>query len=122
MLNSVAASSARTRDELIAELPRHPMFESARRYREGDLAAYDPPLLRDFLSTRRVLRRADAPWGLAAPDPAVERLLSLMKAHNATHSSFCRTIRSTCSCSPFPSYRPIRPPKPRWRWCGACSR
>lgn len=85
VLNSVAASAARTRDELIAELARHPMFESARRYRESDLAGYDPPLLQSFLSTRRVLRRPEAPWGLAASDPAVERLLSLMKASQATH-------------------------------------
>jgi hypothetical protein len=41
--------------------------------------------LRDFLSTRRVLRRPEAPWGLVATDPAVERLMSLMKASNATH-------------------------------------
>lgn len=85
VLNSVAASAARTRDELIAELARHPMFESARRYRESDLAGYDPPLLRDFLSTRRVLRRPEAPWGLAATDPAVERMVSLMTARHATH-------------------------------------
>jgi len=85
VLNSVAASSARTRDELIAELVRHPMFESARRYRESDLAAYDPALLRDFLSARRLLRRPDAPWGLAASDPAVERMVSLMRASHATH-------------------------------------
>jgi multisubunit Na+/H+ antiporter MnhG subunit len=85
VLDSVAASAARTRDQLIAELARHPMFESARRYREGELAAYDPPLLRDFLSTRRVLRRAEAPWGLTASDPAVERAVSLMAANSATH-------------------------------------
>jgi hypothetical protein len=60
VLHSVAASPARTRDQLIAELARHPIFESARRYRENELAAYDPPMLRDFLSTRRVLRRAEA--------------------------------------------------------------
>lgn len=85
VLNSVAASPAQTRDALIAELARHPIFESARRYREGELAAYDPALLRDFLSTRRVLRRPDAPWGLVASDPAAERLVSLMKANQATH-------------------------------------
>ena len=85
VLNSVAASVARSRDELIAELTRHPMFESARRYRESDLGAYDPPLLRNFLLTRRVLRRPEAPWGLAASDSAVERVVSLMKANNATH-------------------------------------
>ena len=85
VLNSVAASAARTRDQLISELARQPMFESARRYREAELADYDPHLLRGFLSTRRVLRRPEAPWGLEATDPAVERLLSLMKANNATH-------------------------------------
>jgi hypothetical protein len=85
VLNSVAASPARTRDQLIAELVRHPIFESARRYRESELAAYDPPLLRDFLSTPRVLRRTEAPWGLASSDPAVERVVSLMAANSATH-------------------------------------
>jgi len=86
VLNAVAASPARTRDQLIAELSRHPIFESARRFREPDLLAYDPRLLPDFLSTRRVLRRAEVPWGAVASDPAVERLLSLMAAHNATHA------------------------------------
>jgi hypothetical protein len=85
VLNAVAASPARTRDELMAELSSHPIFESARRFREPDLPAYDPQLLRDFLSTRRVLRRAEVPWGGVASDPAVERLSSLMAANNATH-------------------------------------
>jgi hypothetical protein len=85
VLNSVAASPARTRDQLITELTRHPIFESARRYREGELGPYDPALLRDFLSTRRVLRRAEAPWGLVSSDPAVERAVSLMLANTATH-------------------------------------
>jgi len=85
VLNSVAASPAQTRDQLIAELTRHPIFESARRYREGDLAPYDPPLLRDFLSTRHVLRLSDAPWGLTWTDPAVERMVSLLTANSATH-------------------------------------
>jgi hypothetical protein len=85
VLNSVAASPARTRDALIAELARHPIFESARRYRESELQAYDPSLLRDFLSARRVLRRPDAPWGLTLSDPAVERVMSLLAANSATH-------------------------------------
>lgn len=85
VLNSVAASPAATRDQLIAELARHPLFESARRLRETELAAYDPPLLRDFLISRRVLRRPHAPWGLLPTDPAAERMLSLMAANNATH-------------------------------------
>jgi hypothetical protein len=85
VLNSIAASPCRTRDQLIAELARHPIFESARRYREGELVAYDPVLLRDFLSTRQVLRRTEAPWGLTSSDPAVERVLSLLAANSATH-------------------------------------
>jgi hypothetical protein len=85
VLNSVAASTAATRDQLIFELARHPIFESARRFREGELAAYDPPLLREFLSVRRVLRRPEAPWGFTPTDPAVERMLSLMAATSATH-------------------------------------
>ena len=85
VLSSVAISSATTRDQLIAELLRHPLFESARRYREDDLAAYDPLLLRNRLATHRVLRRSDAPWGHPPGDPAVERLVSLMAAGNATH-------------------------------------
>ena len=85
VLSSVAGSAATTRDQLIAELARHPIFESARRFREDDLAAWDPPLLRDFLKARRVLRRPEAPWGLTPADPAVERMVSLMAANSATH-------------------------------------
>src|SRR5262249_14484993 len=85
VLNSVAASPAATRQQLMAELSHHPIFESARRFREAALAAYDPPLLRDFLATRRVLGRPEARWGLAANDAAADRMVSLMPAHNATH-------------------------------------
>jgi len=85
VLNSVAASPAATRDELISELARHPIFESARRFREAELAAYDPPRLRDFLFAQRLLRRSEAPWGLGPADPAVERVTSLMAANSATH-------------------------------------
>ena len=41
--------------------------------------------MRDFLSTRQVLRRTEAPWGLTMSDPAVERVLSLLAANGATH-------------------------------------
>lgn len=85
LLNSVAASAAQGRDSLIAELARHPLFASARRLREVDLVDYDPPLLRDLLARRSLLRRADAPWGLPPTDPAVERIVSLLAAHSATH-------------------------------------
>jgi hypothetical protein len=85
VLNSAALSRARTRNELIAELARHPIFEHAQRYREVELANYDPPLLRNFFTTQRVLRRSDAPWGYQPDDPAVERVLSLITASSATH-------------------------------------
>jgi len=85
LLTTATLSGARTREQLIAQLSRHPLFEGARRHREDDLAAYDPPLLRDLLSTRRVLRRAEAPWGLAPSDPAVERVVALLDADAATH-------------------------------------
>jgi hypothetical protein len=85
VLNSVAASAAQNRAQLLAELARHPMFESAQRASEEQLAAYDPPVLRDFLSVQRVLRLSEHPWGLASTDPAVERMASLMMAHSATH-------------------------------------
>ena len=86
ILNSVAASPAQARDQLIAELAHHPIFESARRYREDDLTHYDPGLLRGLLSTRQVLRQPDAPWGLTSTDPAVERMVSLLTANSATHA------------------------------------
>jgi hypothetical protein len=85
VLNAVAASAAGSRTALLAELAHHPMFESAERLSEDQLAAYDPPVLRGFLSTRRVLRRSEQPWGLASVDPAVERMVSLMTARGATH-------------------------------------
>jgi hypothetical protein len=85
ILSSVARSAAATRNTLMAELAHHPIFASARRHREDELADYDPPLLRDFLSKNQLLRQAEAPWGLAMTDPAVERLVSLMRAGSATH-------------------------------------
>jgi len=85
MLNSIAVSKAATREELLAELLRQPLFESARRFSAADLVAWDPPLLRDLLASRPVLRRADAPWGLSPADPAVERIKSLLASHSATH-------------------------------------
>jgi hypothetical protein len=85
MLNSVAASTAATRVLLLSELLRQPLFESARRFRAADLTAWDPPLLRDLLASKPVLRRADAPWGFASTDPAVERVKSLLATHSATH-------------------------------------
>ena len=85
VLNSVAASAARTRDQLISELARQPMFESARRYREAELADYDPPSVARLPVDAAGVATSRGAVGLAATDPAVERLLSLMKANNATH-------------------------------------
>lgn len=85
VLNALAASPAATRQEWIAELARHPIFEGARWLRESDLLSYDPPLLRGLLAARPVLRRSDAPWGLVPTDAAAERMVSLMAAHHASH-------------------------------------
>src|SRR5436190_3205622 len=85
MLNSIAVSPAMSREHLITELMRQPLFESARRFRAAELAPYDPALLRDLLASRPVLRRAAAPWGFAPSDPAVERIRSLLAANSATH-------------------------------------
>jgi len=85
VLNALAASPAITRDQWIAELTRHPVFEGARWLREDELLSYDPSLLRHLLAARPVLRRSDAPWGLVPSDPAVERIVSLMAAHHASH-------------------------------------
>ena len=102
VLNALAASPAITRQEWIAELARHPIFEGARWLREGDLSPFDPPLLCGLLAARPVLRRCDAPWGLAPTDPAAERMISLMAVHHATHVIVLATTRSTSSCWRFP--------------------
>ena len=69
VLDSVAAFPATTRDQLLAELARHPIFESARRFREADLAAYDPPLLRDFLRLAAGAAPAGGAMGIDADRP-----------------------------------------------------
>jgi hypothetical protein len=79
------AKPLRAREQRMAEQLGNQLFESAQRLREADLSAYDPLLLRNRLSTHRVLRRSDAPWGHPPADPAVERLVSLLAAGNATH-------------------------------------
>ena len=81
----------------MAELARHPMFESAERVSEDQLAAYDPPVLRGFLATCRMLRRSEQPWGLASSDPAVERMMSLMTSRGATHLVILSHDRSISS-------------------------
>jgi hypothetical protein len=113
------ASPARTRDALIAELARHPMFESARRYRESELLAYDPALLRDFLSSVRVLRRPDAPWGLTLSDPAVERVAPPQAASSATHLIVLSHDPIDVIALAVPVISADPPRKRRWPWCAA---
>ncbi len=100
VLNSVAASPARTRDALIAELARHPIFESARRYRESELGAYDPPLLRNFLSDcarAAPPRRAVGPFivrsGRRARDVAAGR-----QQRDPSHCPVARSDRRHRAC------------------------
>ena len=85
VLNSVAASSALTRDAVDIRTGAPPDLRERPALSRERPRRLDPPLLRDFLASRPVLRRTDAPWGLAPTDPAVERVVSLMAANNATH-------------------------------------
>lgn len=85
LLDSISVSAAHSRDELLAELLRQPLFRDAVRLREADLSDYDPPVLRSALHGRAVLRLADYPWGQPADAPMVERLQALMASHGASH-------------------------------------
>ena len=85
LLDRIANAPPGTRDELIAELARHPPFEGARRLSAADLLPFDPVILAAALGDRLVVRRADRPWNRPADDPAGERLAALMATFGASH-------------------------------------
>lgn len=85
VLASIAASTTRLREAAITELSEHPLFAKLERYREAELAPFDPEIIRSFFASRRIVRRSDAPWRAASSDPAVERVISLMTRSSATH-------------------------------------
>ncbi|TCR69660.1 hypothetical protein [Bosea sp. BK604] len=85
VLASIAQSRAGTREELIARLTSHPLFESAVRLREPALAEFDPPILKEALREVSVLRAADQPWQRAADDGGTERIAALLATYSASH-------------------------------------
>jgi hypothetical protein len=85
LLATMALSKSEGREALLAEIARHPIFESARRLNAAALAEFDPPILSAALRNRSVLRRSDYPWGWAPASPEAERLSALTASYGATH-------------------------------------
>ena len=118
MLNSLAAPQP-TRDQLISELSGHPLFESARRFRELIL----PPMIRlcaRFPGVAAGVATSGRALGSRGDDPAVERLRSLMTANNATHVDRPLSRSHRLFVLAVPVISPIRPPKPHSLWCDDC--
>jgi hypothetical protein len=85
LLATMAFSKAEGREALLAEIARHPIFESSRRLKAEALAEFDPPILSAALQDCSVLRRSDHPWRWAPSSPQAERLSALMASYAATH-------------------------------------
>lgn len=85
ILASIAQSRAGTREELIARLTAHPLFENAVRLREPALADFDPPILKEALRGVSVLRAADQPWQRPADNGGTERIAALLATYSASH-------------------------------------
>jgi hypothetical protein len=85
LLAAIAASQARDRNALLAELSAHPLFAAAKRLKAEDLKEFDPPILASALRDRTVLRGSEKPWGFDPHDPAAERIAALIATHSATH-------------------------------------
>jgi len=66
-------------------LRRHPLLGDARILGGTALDHVRHPAFETLLTGQPVLRRAASPWGRSAQDDGVERALSLMTAHDATH-------------------------------------
>ena len=86
MLNSVAASAAVTREQLIAELMRQPLFESAR---AASREPNSPPTIRRCCAICWPRARAapgrKRPGGCRRPTLRSSACCSLLAANNATH-------------------------------------
>ena len=63
----------------------HPLLGDARILGGTALDHVRHPAFETLLTGQPVLRRAASPWGRSAQDDGVERALSLMTAHDATH-------------------------------------
>jgi hypothetical protein len=76
---------AEDRQAFEAALKADPLLRDAKILAAAELADVAGPQLDALLARRGVLRRQDAPWGLAADDGGVERALSLLTTYDATH-------------------------------------
>lgn len=75
----------RTPAEFEASLATHPLLGNAQLLLDGALAHVRHPEFERLLDEQPVLAWAAAPWGRSKNDDGVERALSLMQAHEATH-------------------------------------
>jgi hypothetical protein len=76
---------ASTAAEFADRLRRHPLLGDARILDGKALDHVRHPAFAALLAEQRVLSRAASPWGRSNQDDGVERALSLMTAHDATH-------------------------------------
>ena len=74
-----------TTAEFTENLRRHPLLGEARILDGKALDHVRHPALVTLLAEQRVLHRASSPWGRTDEDDGVERAVSLMTAHDATH-------------------------------------
>jgi hypothetical protein len=66
-------------------LRRHPVIGDIHMLEGAALDHVRHPAFQALLAAHPVLSRAASPWGLGVEDEGVERALSLMSAHDATH-------------------------------------
>ena len=85
MRSSLPLADATTPEDYLRRLSSHPLLGDARILPNSGLDQVDHPQFRALLRQHRTLRISAAPWGRAATDEGVERVLSLMMAHDATH-------------------------------------
>jgi hypothetical protein len=76
---------AMDRDGFEAAFRLDPILQDAKILDAAELADVDDPRLHALLARLPVLRRRDAPWGLDPRDGGVERALSLLMSHDASH-------------------------------------
>lgn len=78
-------ADAGTPDILMRRLAEHPILAGARMLPDQALGEARHPAFDSLLAQHKLLRRAAHPWGRSPIDDGVERAMSLMMAHEATH-------------------------------------
>lgn len=81
----ISIAEATTPAEFLQRLSSHALLGGAQILPAATLEHVDHPAFRSLLSSKRILRRAAAPWGRTGTDDGVERASSLMAAYDATH-------------------------------------